>query len=428
MSPPPENSENRNNGILSNCGIKLLYVCPMAHTGYHPRSRLVRETAALQKAGLEISLCTFCGVPDETISTDIIHKIVASNGLGRLLLILKKLEKTGYWGNYFAGFIEKFSTLCFALRLKRKLKFDVIYLRDGDSLIFEQVILGLFTRNYRWAISIIAKNTIIPPNKWQKRFINARFWKPIYRRAFAKNKYLFFCENEYLKSLIENEHVQGILSGRVRKLSSPTIGVIKQYPKTQARIKLGLPVDGTLFLHFGSLHPGKDIETVFAAMKDIREATLVYVGYVEPWIKLHTLLNRHQLTNKAILNEQYVSEDIKEAYFAAADAIILSYRKDFLQNASMLWEAAASKLPVIASDGGEMAKLVEQYRIGHVFQAEKPDSLRDELKKFLDLSEQDKNEMSCNFEEFCKYYSESKWTSECIEMIKELTKYKFNIS
>jgi glycosyltransferase involved in cell wall biosynthesis len=424
MISPPEIVENRSSRIQFQQGIKVLYTCPMAHKNFHPRSRLIRETAALKKAGIEISVCTFCGVSDEIIPGDINQKTVVSSGLGRLLLVFQKIEKTGYWGNYFAGFIEKFSTLYLALKLKRKLKYDVIYLRDGDSLIFEQVVLGLFTRNYSWAISIIAKNTIVPPNKWQKRFINARFWKPIFRRAFAKNKYLFFCENEYLKKLIENEHIQGILSGRVKILSSPTVAVLKQTSKKQARIKLGLPEEGMLFLHFGYLHPGKDIDTVFTAMKDIGEATLVFVGYVEPWIKIQPLLDRYHLTNKVILNTQYVSEDIKDAYFAAADAIILSYRKDFLQNASMLWEAAASKLPAIASDGGEMAELVQKYQIGYVFQAEEVDSLREELKKFLSISKENKEVISNNCIRFCDDYSESKWVKECLEMIKELTNEK----
>jgi glycosyltransferase involved in cell wall biosynthesis len=400
--------------------MKILYVCPMAHSSYHPRSRTIRETAVFLKAGLEVSLCTFKGLEGEEISPEIVHKTVVSSWFGLLFRICTPLEKAGRPGYMLAGFLEKFATLCLAFQLRGNLKYDVLYLRDGDSLIAEQLIPGLFTRNLRWAVSIIASNTAHPPNKWLYRVINAPLWKPLYRRAMGKNRYLFFCENQHVKDLLEKDHLQGILAGRVKMLQCPIIQPEEQLPRRQAREKLGLPENRTVLLHFGTLHAGKDIETVLAAVSGLDGVLLVHVGYVEPWYDLRGIIERYNLGDQIRTKEQYVSEEEKNDYFAAADAIILSYKKTFKQNASMLWEAAASGLPVIASDGGEMAQLVGSYQTGLVFAAEEAGSLRETIKIFMDLSREERERMSLNFGPFCDKYSMKAWVAGCVDMFTEL--------
>jgi glycosyltransferase involved in cell wall biosynthesis len=236
----------------------------------------------------------------------------------------------------------------------------------------------------------------------------------------ARNRYLFFCENQYVKDLLENRHLKGILKGRVRLLPSPIVKPGRSLTRRQAREKLGLPPDKTIFLHFGTLHAGKDIESVLAAMSSLTGALLVHVGYVEPWRDLQGRIDHYKLGNKVRTREQYVSEEEKQDYFAAADSIVLSYKKSFQQNASMLWEAAAAGLPVIASDGGEMPGLVREYRTGLVFTAENAGSLRETLEKFQGSGPEEREEMSLNFGVFCEEYSLKRWVNGCLEMFTEL--------
>ena len=120
----------------------------------------------------------------------------------------------------------------------------------------------------------------------------------------------------------------------------------------------------------------------------------------------------------------YITEVEKPYYFAAADAVVLSYKKDFLQTASMLFEAAKFKLPTIASDVGELGELVKKYQTGFVFTAEDTDSLKDALSRFLCLSQSEKEIMGRNCEKLCDDFSLETWGQRCMELIMDLCNRK----
>jgi len=413
--------------------IRILYVCPWAHWAGHPPWAAMRESEALSKAGAEVSLCTFQGILGQK-EIEIPHRMVTSSKAGslsgillRLLLSLKAnpIKSAVIW------FLEQLATLLLAVKLRKTLKYDVIYLRDGDPFIFTPFLLGLVFRRYRWVISLIGVKALIPPfvswyHKLFYKLINSSIWKPIYRRGFAINQFIFTCQNEYMKDYFETNFLGGILAG---KISVVPIGVEQtngNISQEEARHYLNLPEDKTIFLHFGSLHSGKDIETVIVALKDIPDACLVHAGAVDVRLflmtlgKLTDLIKHYGLQDRIIIRNHFIPESEKQYYFGAADAVILSYKKDSTQTASLYWQAARFGLPTIASDIGELGELIKEYKTGEPFIAEDVASLKRAICRFILSNSTERLIMKDNCKKFCSKFSLDEWAKNCIEQMRKM--------
>ena len=131
-------------------------------------------------------------------------------------------------------------------------------------------------------------------------------------------------------------------------------------------------------------------------------------------------MERECLEGRVIVRDSYIAETEKPLYFASADAVVLSYRKDFVQTASMLLEAARFGLPVIASDVGELGELVRRYRTGLVFRAEDPESLREAFARFLSSTSDDRVNMGRNCGKLCDDFSLDSWANQCLSIFAEL--------
>ncbi len=127
-----------------------------------------------------------------------------------------------------------------------------------------------------------------------------------------------------------------------------------------ARARLGLAVDGFLFLSIGFLQPHKGFDRAvhaFAGMADagarleivgsVRVEDADYVAYVED---LRALV---AATPGVSLREQYVSDAEFDIWIVAADALVLPYR--LIWSSSVCERAALYHRPVVASRIGGLA-------------------------------------------------------------------------
>ena len=412
--------------------IRVLYVCPWAHWSGHPADTAIKETAALAKAGAQVFLCTFRGILGRKVPPTIPHRTVVSSRIGsplgvlaNLLLSLKISPMKGL-----SWLLEQFSTVFLSVKLRRTFKYDVIYLCDGDPFVFTPLLLGLFFRHYRWAVVLAGIKALVSPSssshKLYYKLVTAPMWKPIYRSSLAKNQFTFICPNKYIKDFFETNFLDGILSGRVSVIPLGVEQAATIAPQKEARRFLGLPENKVIFLNFGSLHQGKDIEAVLAAISNIPDVLLIHAGAVAvrmPLItsrELQDLVRHYGLQNRVIIKDYYIPEEEKKYYFGAADATILSYKRDTWQTTSMLWETAKFRSPTIASDVGELGELVKRYKVGLVFEAENAASLRDALSRFLSSSQSEKEAMVSNYEKFGDDFSLDEWAQKHLKSFREL--------
>ena len=405
-------------------GIKVLYVCPWAHRSGHYSRAITEEASALLASGVEVAICTFRGIRDQEGLRTIPHRTVVSSRIGFPAGILTYLLDFLPEGIYPASFIEQVATICLAVRVRKTLRCDAIYLRDGDPFIFIPFQIGFFLKNSKWVINLIGDRAGRDPNSLFsslfRRFINAPIWKPIYHRALSRNRFTFICQSKYVKDAFEVRFLDGILLGRVNLVPLGVERPEEYVLQEEARRYLGLPEGKTIFLHFGAIHRGKDTETILAAIREIPDVLLVHAGVVTPWANLAHLVESCGLQGSVIINNNYIPEAEKRYYFAAADAILLSYKKSFLQEASMLREAAKFRLPAIASDVGDLGELTQKYGIGIVFEAENDASLRGAISSFKNSSQEERETMASNCQKFCNDFSLETWARRCKEIIKEL--------
>lgn len=422
---------------LSPRQIKVLYVCPFAHyTGHFPWAA-VHETQALAQAGVEVELLTFCGVRDDAqvkvLQTLVRQCIKLSLPLYHLANVLRKWKTT----QRLSMFLETWLTLSVATRLKKSKQFDILHLRDGEPFPFLVHLFGCTTRGYKWFVSLTGTNLIqYPPLREVLRrhlglfvyivllkAVNSSLWKPAYRRSLARNRFVFSVQNELMKERFE-AFVDGVLAGKVVYLPLGADEVEREISKGEARQYLGIQTDGVVLLSFGACHVGKDLETVFRALKDIPGVVLLQGGddsVLGARANLAALARKYDMTDRVVIRNYYIPEEDKPYYFFAADATVLSYNRDFASTTSLLWQACRFTTPVIASDNEQLKELIEEFHLGLLFKAQDADSLARTIERFISLEPRKIKEFKNNCRRFYGEFSIESWADKCIESYKKLS-------
>lgn len=415
--------------------LKVLYVCPFAHyTGHFPWEA-AHETRALVQAGVEVNLLTFCGVTDEAEVKVPQLTACLQTRLGAPIYHLANFFRK--WGitRWFSMFLETFLTLDVAIRLKQKPGYDIIHLRDGEPFLFLPHLLNLNRRDYNWIISLTGSNLVTlatHPSLLSAlresfrlflytmyiRFLTSDLWRSVYLKSLAKNRFFFLTQNETMQQNFE-AYMGGVLKGKVLCLSLGVNDMGVVISREESRRHFGLPQDKPVFLSFGFLHGGKDMEIIFHALQDIPDAFLLHGG--DQMFKMHLLdsaelAERYNMRDRVIVNDYYIPEEEKPYYFFAADAIILSYTRQFLGTASLLWQACRFGTPVIASDNGQLKELVERFQPGLLFRAQDADSLREAILRFIKLKPEEIKTLKRNCRIFAEEFSMDKWAQKCLEI------------
>jgi glycosyltransferase involved in cell wall biosynthesis len=416
--------------------LKVLYVCPFAHYTGHFSWAAVHETQALAKAGAEVDLLTFSGVTDEGEVKVPQFTVRNNTKLGIPIYHLANFLRRWKGIGFISMFLEAFLTQSAAIRLKRKKGYDIIHLRDGEPFLFLPHLLSLTVRDYSWIVSLTGSNFVnSPPTQAaiKQNFrlllyalyiktINCNWWKPVYHRSLVKNRFLFLTQNETIKQISEL-YMGGVLSGKVFCLSLGVNEIDETISKEEARKYFGLPQDKPVFLSFGFLHAGKDVEVIFRALKDIPDTFLLHGG--DQMFRLHlpnsaSVVEKYNMRDRTVIRDYYIPEEEKPYYFFAADAIILSYTRQFLSTTSLLWQACRFRIPVIASDNGQLKELMEEYKPGLVFRAQDSDSLREAILRFINLKPREIEALKDNCRRFVHEFSLESWARKCLEVYNKL--------
>lgn len=409
---------------------KLLYICPFAHHPGHPPAATLNETIALKDAGVDVKLVTFCGIIDQTPAEVPEEWVAKSNGF---LALLRRNTPTRWVLMVF----ETALTLMLAIRIYRREKFDVMYLRDGEPFLFLHHFLSLPFTGLKWIVSLTAAvvfTPVMPKLAWRTlpltiyilvvRFVvNNPMWRPLYWASVRRNTFRFVTQNEMAKRRF-SDYLNGVFGERVKcvPIGMRAMNHSKSISRKEARGFFGLPQDKFVLLSFGAPHSGKDLDVVFKALQALDGVWLLHGGLQAFSLGSHLplLAERYGLTGRVLVRDYYVSEEEKPLYFAAADVIVLSYTRAFSSTASMLWEAAEYRMPVIASDNGELPHLVRNYGMGVTFRASDELDLVKAMRQFMGCSEQEIFAMKAGCADFSRDHSISKWTGRVLDLIGEM--------
>lgn len=417
--------------------MKILYVCPFAHYGGHYSSFVSKETLLLSNSGQEVFLLTFEGLLSKDEPKTLGNYYVLRRGKNsKFSCFLLDRGRNFLATKWFLMFIEYFFAIAKALRLRKKLDCHVIHIRDGEPFIFAPFLLSIFSKGVNFTICLVAD----PFNKFKysggaknifknveffilDKFINTKLWYPIYKLSLSRNNFALITDNEQTKASYE-KYQGGVFSKKVFCVPLISQKLNSIFSKKEARKYLGLPENGFIFLSFGSAHIGKDLATIFEAIKNVPEARLIHAGKTSFPKSLSLNYAGEIKSGKFIIKDYYIPENDKKYYFFSADAVVLSYVKNFQQTASILWDACSFRDLIIASDYGEPGSLVKKFNLGFLFTPQNSDSLREVIVKFLNTSEDEKKKMIENCEKFNSNYSSQRWTENILKIYSQFPKYE----
>jgi glycosyltransferase involved in cell wall biosynthesis len=184
-------------------------------------------------------------------------------------------------------------------------------------------------------------------------------WRPDYvllRRAFRAAPVLLF------HTTAERDRLEREYGVRVRARLVPHIEGVTVHAspgREAARARLGLPADERILVAPGFLHPDKGLDRAMEAQRLLGTGRLYVAGSVKdrtPRNEAHAArLRRLAAEIRGVeLRERYLDDEEFDAWIAAADAVVLPYRRSWSSGA--LARAQALETPAIVMDVGGLAE------------------------------------------------------------------------
>jgi glycosyltransferase involved in cell wall biosynthesis len=173
----------------------------------------------------------------------------------------------------------------------------------------------------------------------------------------------------------------------VTKTKHPTYAVFGGHDpcdKATARHRLGLRVDRATLLFFGLVRPYKGLEYLLRAMplvvREVDCVLLVVGEFYEPKERYTQLIDDLHLGDRVELIDRYVKNEEVSLYFRSADVVVLPY-VDATQS-GVVQIAFGLAVPVITTDVGGLAEIVEDGRTGFVVASRSAEQLAAAVVRF----------------------------------------------
>lgn len=154
--------------------------------------------------------------------------------------------------------------------------------------------------------------------------------------------------------------------------------------RAAAQRQIGIEAEH-LLLFFGFVREYKGLDILLRAMPDILrndpQLKLVVAGeYYQDRAKYDAQIASLGIGQSVIIRDHYISGDEVGAYFAAADCVVLPYRS--ATQSGIVQVAYALDTPVITTDVGGLAEVVEDGVTGFLVPPEDPQAIAEAVRKF----------------------------------------------
>lgn len=134
--------------------------------------------------------------------------------------------------------------------------------------------------------------------------------------------------------------------------------------RTEARKKLNIPFNKKVILFFGFIRDYKGLDLLIESMKDLSDDySLLIAGEVYgDFKKYDDLINKFGVQNKIIKHVEYIPENEIPMYFSASDVCVLPYKS--ATQSGIVGISYHFNLPVIVTNTGGLAEMVEENKTG----------------------------------------------------------------
>lgn len=164
--------------------------------------------------------------------------------------------------------------------------------------------------------------------------------------------------------------------------------------KSEARLKLNLPLNEKLILFFGQIKDVKGLDILIEAFAKsylkISPVKLVIAGKVwkSDFTQYQKLIDDLGIQDYCHLDIRYIPDDEISAFYSAADLVVLPYRK--IYQSGVLLMAMTYQVMVLASDLQGMSEIITHGKNGYLFKTENPNDLADNLISILSPEDSNK--------------------------------------
>jgi glycosyltransferase involved in cell wall biosynthesis len=136
------------------------------------------------------------------------------------------------------------------------------------------------------------------------------------------------------------------------------------------RQQLGIPLSAQVWLSFGHVRDGKNLQLVIEALAQFPDAVLLVVGKEQsagqrPVSFYQELASKMGVGDRCFWVNRFVAAEEVGDFFEASDLTLLTYSKDFRSASGVLNVATFFRKPCVASSGqGNLRSVVSDYGMG----------------------------------------------------------------
>ncbi len=160
-------------------------------------------------------------------------------------------------------------------------------------------------------------------------------------------------------------------------------------PPYDLRRNLGITAESFVLLSFGHIADRKNQQLLVEAVARVPKAVLVIAGPQHSTRQRPPQFYRDQASalgcaDRVYVLDQFIPDEEVAAYFAAADAIALTYDSGFVSQSGVLQIAAQWEKPVLASSGpGALRETMGNYGIGIFVPPDSADAIEGGLRQLI---------------------------------------------
>lgn len=155
------------------------------------------------------------------------------------------------------------------------------------------------------------------------------------------------------------------------------------------RKEWGVKPGQKVFLSFGYIRDGKNLDLAIKALAEVPEAVLVVAGSVastkdRPFSFYRGLADEVGVTDRCRFFEGFVSDEEMGRYFSGTDFMLLTYSSSFHSQSGVLNVAVNARKPVLASASpSPMMEAVTNYQLGVSVEPDDKDAIVYGIRKLL---------------------------------------------
>jgi len=370
-----------------------------------PSEFAYQYSVALQNAGNEVVIATASGLvtrSDDNIPWKHIRAFSPD-----ATMVVGRVQGKNFFLRKTATLRSNIKTLALALKYAKNERIDAIHVIDGEliSLCLVNVRFGrpknLFFTYRGYEMGAMGGNPVMLTYQLLRRVL----WK-----LTAGNIHIDAETSQAAENL---ESTARLRNGTVHVIPHPiwSADEIEYITRSQARERLGIIHNNPIFLIFGH-RPilQKAIDTVVVASPKLpMQVTFLIAGQeteVGTDLALERLIIENDSEHRFEWHNRYIPNELVESYFAASDALVLSYRREYIGASGVLSQAATYGLPVIASNSADLGSVVSSKQLGLTFETENPAALALAIDQFLKLPDTELAEYKTNL---ARLQSERSW-------------------